>query len=309
MKKKILLFTAVAGFSYLIFSSYAAGPATAGWSCTGAESDNSNPVGCSAAGNSCHGAAGAPTTNIAVTISLDYMGAPVTQYIGGHTYVVKIAGINNGTTNQPYYGFQLTAIKGSTGSLASPVNAGTWASTGLPASTAYKPALAGSYLCNLVEHSTPIPATTGTGGNGSTYVDSFTWTAPAIGTGTISFFGALNAVNHNGVQDAGDLWNTAQLTVTELNTTSVANIETTAGFKAFPNPFSGNLNLQIDNAPTGTYSIKAFDLTGKCVANELIEINGTSQLNSVNTSNWIPGIYQVIAENAGTRFSTTVVKQ
>jgi len=67
----------------------------------------------------------------------------------------------------------------------------------------------------MVEQSTRINATTGTGGAGTTYEESFTWTAPSFGTGTVSFWGVLNAVNANGNNDSGDKWNTATLVVNE----------------------------------------------------------------------------------------------
>jgi hypothetical protein len=307
MKKRILLFTAIAGMCYLIFCSYQTGPGANGYECTGAETDGGNPTGCSAGASTCHGAPNNPTASIGVSIALDSAGIPMHYYTGGVTYKVKITGTNGSTDSLPRFGIQMGAIKGTTTS-ATPVNAGTWSST-TPANTHYTPA--GSFfLVNVVEHSSPLLPTTGTGRTGSTIVDSFTWTAPPAGTGLISIWGAVNAVNFNTVADAGDLWNTAHIVIPEGRASlSVASVAEDMNIKAFPNPTTGNLNLHLDNAQPGAYALQVIGLNGSTFVNQNIEVNSVSQATVINTGNWAPGLYSVVVEKDGIRKTTLVVKQ
>ena len=317
MKKRILLFTTVAAMGYLIFTSYATGPGIHGYDCTGAETGSGNPTGCSATGVACHGSVGSPTTGITVTLELDSAGVTTSStatgtghYKPGFTYTVKITGVNTTTNTLPKFGFQVCAIKGST-AVVSPINVGTLQSTGLPAGLQYTPGPGGSmgFIANVVEHSMSLSPTTGTGGNGTTYVESFTWTAPIAGTGTVSLWAALNAVNNvpPDVADAGDKWNTNHLILNEIVPSSVANVTNNINVSAFPNPVSNNLNLQFNNAQQGKYSIQVFDLSGRCISNESLELN-SNQVTNINTGNWTPGLYQVVIQKEGISQIVRVVK-
>jgi Secretion system C-terminal sorting domain len=301
MKKRILLVTAISGLIYLTISSYKAGPANNGYDCTGAETGLGNPAGCST-GTGCHGTSA--TTGITVAIELDSAGIPTTHYKAGMTYTVKIKGTNTTANTLPKFGFQLGVIKGTTAA-TTPLNAGTWATTGLPTSTRYSAASPGNYVLNIVEHSSAIVATTGTGATGSTYVESLSWTAPVSGTGPISIWGALNAVNANN-SESGDFWNTNHVTINEwVSTASVATVVSGINLKAYPNPVANTLNLQIENA--GSYSVQVFDVSGKSIANQHIELNG-GQSTNINSSDWAPGMYFVVVEKDGARQVVPVVK-
>jgi len=317
MKKRILLFTMVAGIGYLVLSSHSAGPAgSASYDCSGADvnSSSGNPTGCST-GSGCH----STTATAGITLVLELDSAGVTSsttasgtghYKPGFTYTVKITGTNTTANSLPKFGFQVAATKGATAATV-PVNAGTLQSTGLPTGVHYvaAPGTTATFFANVVEHDMANAATTGGGATGSTYVESFTWTAPAAGTGVVSLFAALNAVNGIHGADAGDLWNTAQLVLNELPaSTSVASVATNISLKAFPNPVINNMSLQMDNTQPGTYSLLVFDMTGKTITTETIVVNGTSYVSNINTSNWLPGNYHVVVEKDGTRQVIPVVK-
>ncbi|MBS1586169.1 MAG: T9SS type A sorting domain-containing protein [Bacteroidetes bacterium] len=212
MKKRNVTFFLALGISYLAFVSYKTGPANNGYDCTGAETGLGNPTGCAGAG--CHG--NTATTGITLAVEVDTVGGtPVTQYKPGVTYTIKISGTNTTANILPKYGFQAAVIKGSA-AVQTPVNAGTLQQAGLPAGVAYRSASPGNYVCNIVEHSSPLNPTTGTGGNGTTYVQSFTWTAPAAGTGTVSVWAVLNAVNNDLTNSSADKWNTNHISLTEM---------------------------------------------------------------------------------------------
>lgn len=297
MKKRVLLFSLAAAMGAIGFSSYQTGPAQNGYDCTGAETGLGNPTGCG--GGGCH-STGA-TANIGVVIKVDSANnTAVTKYVGGMTYTVTITGTNNGSTTLSKFGFQTAAITGSV-AVSSPTNAGTWQQTGLPTGTHYRAAQGGAYVCNIVEHSTPNSATTGAGGNGSTYVRSYTWTAPAAGTGTVSIWGALNAVNGNGNADNSDLWNTTHIVLTEeAATNAVANV-TANDVKVYPNPVHGTLNIELANTNS---TVNVYSLNGQLMTTQTV----AAQHTSINTGNWANGMYEVEIVNGNSRHISTIVK-
>lgn len=207
--KKLLLLPLVAILVYVGLSSYSAGyAASTGSELTGATG---------AAGCSCH-AMGTTTT---VALELDSAGFAVTHYIAGHSYTIKITGTNTSTTaSLPKFGFEVACVSATGAGTASATNAGTLATTGLPALCQNSPA--GSI--NVVEQSGSIPATSGTGGSGTTYVESIPWTAPTTaGSGSIKIYGVLNAVNGTG-SSSGDKYNYTNVTITELVVPTLAPI-------------------------------------------------------------------------------------
>lgn len=211
MKKKLILLP-IAGMLCYVLSSYSSGPGTSVGDRTGATPATS---GCSVSGG-CH--APSATTSTGVTLELyDATGTTLvtTGYVGGTAYKIRLKGVNTSTTvtNLKKFGFQVSAVKTSSTS----TNEGTLA------------AVAGCHLgtyggISIVEHSSALTPATGTGGTGTTYVvPDIPWTAPATGTGSVTVFAVLNAVNGDGGDDAGDKWNTTTLVLPEA-TSSVAPI-------------------------------------------------------------------------------------
>ena len=293
MKKKILLLSIGGSLSILVLSSYHGGAgASGGYDCTGAETGLSNPAGCS-----CHGSSA--TTTVLVNIELDSAGVATTHYKGGMTYTVKMTGSNSSGLTK--YGFQLGSINGSA-AVTTPTNTGTWSTTSLPASTQYSPAQAGNFVLNMVEQSATI-STSGT------FSETFTWTAPTTGTGTISFWAVLNAVNGNG-GTSGDKWNITHVSIPEwVPGVSVQNVADNISINVFPNPVVNTMNIQLSNMQQGTYNLTAFDLTGRTVSNENFAVSGSEYAASINTNNWQAGIYQVVLSNDNMRKVVSIVKQ
>ena len=197
MKKNFILLPLLGVFAYVLFSSYAAGPGATVGDRTGA----SGTPGC-ATGPGCH--ASVATTSTTIAIQLFNGSTPVAGYTGGGSYTIRITGTNTGSTSLPRFGFQVAVVKPG----ATPVNEGTLS------------AITGTHLgtytgINIVEHSMALAATTGTGGSGTTYQVDIPWTAPVTGTGSVTVYTVLNAVNFNGVADPGDLWNNTSLAIPE----------------------------------------------------------------------------------------------
>jgi len=298
MKKKILVLLSISGLCIITLSSYHNGAASSGYDCTGAESagvgNYANPTGCTT--GSCHGTAA--TSTVGVTIELDSAGVPTTHYKGGITYTVKIMG-NNGTGNTlTKYGFQLACLKG-TASTSSNADAGTWASTGLPATTHLVAPSTYTQL-TVMEQSNTISF------SGTTMSESFNWTAPAVGTGNISFWGVVNFVNGNGGADAGDKFNTANLQVSEWPQSSlVANLSNNNALKAYPNPCNNSLNIQVPENTNGeNFQLSVFDMQGK-----LVETLQISQSTVLNTQSWKSGMYFISLNSSTSHIAATVIKQ
>ncbi len=233
MKKKFVLSVLATAVFYVALTSYSSQPATGGVDGTGATG---------AGGCSCHGGMAA---GITLAIELDSAGVPVTRYVGGHAYTIKITGTNTTTSNLPGFGFELTVVKNTGAGSASAINAGTLASTGLPASCVNDVLSGGSI--NMVEQLNTIAATTGTGTTGSTYSETIAWTAPAAGTGTVKIYGVINAVNGTG-GTGGDKWNNGNVTITEEVAPTVSPITGTAIVCA------GSTTTLADATPGGTWS-------------------------------------------------------
>lgn len=117
--------------------------------------------------------------------------APVTAYVPGGSYTFRIT--MNKTTGNPQYGFQTTAA-----TTASSANINNWGA--LPVNT-HNELVSGR---NYVEQSTRL--TSG--------IINIPWTAPAKGSGSVTFWTAGNIVNANG-NDGGDQPVNTNLVITE----------------------------------------------------------------------------------------------
>lgn len=115
-----------------------------------------------------------------ITELLDVNNASVAAYIPGASYNFRIT--LNKTMGTPQYGFQTTAA-----TTASATNINNWGA--LPANT-HNQLVSGR---NYVEHSTRLAAG----------IISIPWTAPAKGTGSVTFWTAGNLVNGTG-SSSGD---------------------------------------------------------------------------------------------------------
>jgi trimeric autotransporter adhesin len=195
MKKKFILLPFVGALIYIVSSGYSYGPGSGGaGDLTGAHTGS---TGCS-----CHNASA--TTSTTVAIELDSAGIQVFQYIGGHSYTIKLTGTQTSSSfTLPRFGYQLSVVSTGTttsrGTLSAPSGSHTATASGT----------------TVVEHSSTLLATSGSGGSGTTYVVNIPWTAPTTGTGCVTIYAVVNAVNYNGSDDAGDKWNNSSLTISE----------------------------------------------------------------------------------------------
>ncbi len=81
-------------------------------------------------------------------------------------------------------------------------------------------------------------------GNSKTWM--FDWTAPAEGTGNVTFYGAFNAANGNG-NNTGDVIYTSSLAVPEASSSTTGTDEEflTKNIKLYPNPANEIINVDL----------------------------------------------------------------
>ncbi len=146
MKKILILFPLVGATIYFSLTSSASGPGlTVG---AGGRTGATGPPGCG--GTGCHKAV--PSNEIIASLQLyDATGTTVmTSYTPGTLYLVRLTGINVGSTALNWFGFQLTAVKN-----GSPyVSLGTFTAT----TTTHVGIYGG---INIVEHSSTLASTSG----------------------------------------------------------------------------------------------------------------------------------------------------
>ncbi|MBS1686706.1 MAG: hypothetical protein JSS76_18345 [Bacteroidetes bacterium] len=103
MKHKITLLT-FSAFVAVLLCSYRPGPAhDAGANCTGSDGGT---TACGGAG--CH--TSSLSSSLGTTLEFDSAGTPVTSYVPGGSYTVKITATNATGSTLPKFGFQLVSI-------------------------------------------------------------------------------------------------------------------------------------------------------------------------------------------------------
>lgn len=290
MKKQIVLFTAVAGLIYLSLSSYRSGPGLNGENRTGAMNSTTN-----CGGGGCHGGASANTT---VSIIVDSTGnVPVTSYVPGMTYTIVVNGSN--TSSLPNFGFQFTAVKG-TG--ASQTDAGTFGTT-LPTGVRKTSSVQSGTLTFIENKQSIVAAAAGY------YTASFTWTAPAAGTGNVTMYCTLNAVDGNGSENSADKSGNTSVVLTEQVATSAASVEKTIAVRAYPNPVVNNLNIAVENAKPGIYHLAVVDVSGRNIEDREININTADYSLPVNANGWARGTYLLHLTNGSDMKVIPIIKQ
>jgi hypothetical protein len=287
MKKKILLFTAIAGIGYISFSSYSSGPALNGQNCTGVNASATSCAGTSG----CHNAGGTTTGD---SIRVDSAGGvAVNRYVAGLTYTVTVTGWTTGT--QTKFGFQFAAVRGTSPTQS---QAGTFGGLG---GGIVKHTLSS---IDYVEHSSTINAGT------SAFTKTFTWTAPVAGSGNVGMYLTVNAVNGNGSDDLGDVSKNVQKMLTELvSHAAVADIANAINVLAYPNPVANQLNVQFKEMVPDTYTLNLYDMTGRVLSSKQVEVSGASYITTINTANLATGIYHAVVEKDGNRQVINVVKE
>jgi uncharacterized protein YjdB len=102
--------------------------------------------------------------------------------------------------------------------------------------------------------------------------------------------------------------NTTQL-LNGNTTTEVNSLAATTETRLYPNPSTGNLNIQWSNQANGTASISIIDVTGREVFKSEVAIDHASGTTQINLGNLKDGMYLISVRSAGINLSNRLVIQ
>ena len=239
---------------------------------TGAPGDQALPNGTPITCNSCH-LASPITCSTAVSV-LDTAGNAVTQYKPGDKYTARVT-ITTLTGVPKGYGFQMIALRDN-------------GNTDLDGFSD-----PGNQTVNNYKIAT-IP-------NGRTYAEhdnvstpnifNVVWTAPAAGTGNITFYAAGNAVDKNGL-NSGDGSSVTTLKLNESGSVATHNpgAERIA-LQLWPNPASSVVYLSFLSPGAGNYQISVRDLSGTTVWSTAQQMPAGEQQIEIPAAGWGAGVY------------------
>lgn len=191
-------------------------------------SNNNGKTGVSTSGcGSCHG----NTAKAATIISTTFDGGALTSYTPGQKYAVELT-LSNSTSTLVNAGFDAAFTKG----VISNALSGT--------------AISSSKL--EIYHTTPKNLTSGT------VKWTFDWTAPAAGSGSVTFNIAGNVCNGDNKDNSSDAWNKSSLTLTEGGASTalaptISNINTS---NVLTTSASVNAKVNANNSATTTLLVE-----------------------------------------------------
>ena len=230
--KFIYTFFGLVAFGLLALSNSSGRASFSGQGATTAPGDGTVCSSCHNGGN--YGA------SVNVRLKDKVSGETVTEYTPNETYDVEVI---VGTTTAPGgYGFQVIALKDTDNSSVS-----TWANNVTP-NTKFKTIGSRQYF----EQANVLPD--------SIMVSE--WTAPAAGTGSVTFYAAGNAVNGTGTS-ANDQAVTNEFTFTESTTSTSSLTKMGIRMNTFPNPTIDVLNLSLEMNASKELTINIYNLEGK----------------------------------------------
>lgn len=270
-KHSFLAVSAVLAALVVVLSSNSNGRATQG------NAGNTGAPGENTCGQ-CHGGGsfGTITPTIQIFEGGVGIGNPVTQYTPGVTYNMAVVVANS--SGQPNgYGFQMTAL---TADGNQPLSGYSDLASNVKQKTLTVGPQAGR---TYVEHD----------GVTTNNVFAFSWTAPESGTGTVNFFASGNVVNLNNASSFDNVGATS-LSLPEVSTVNVANLETEVSVKSFPNPCVDRLTIE---AASVISHVVVVGTDGRIVAEQFPQ----SPRTQLDASAWASGIYMAtITSQEGT---------
>ncbi|MCB0704801.1 MAG: T9SS type A sorting domain-containing protein [Saprospiraceae bacterium] len=248
---------------------------------TGAPNDNPTNRTC----QNCHNG----SSSIQVTLDIEFINSEeqlVSSYLPGETYSVKVRVNSVGNTAPSKHGFQMVALSEG----LTPIN--NWSNPGSGIQT--------TTLSNgrtYVEHLTPSVSNT----------FEVSWTAPAEGTGDITFYSCGNGVNGND-DDSGDSAAKTQLTITEgSGSVSAKDVPDEPSFDLFPVPATEMIYLDLPASLSGNVQISILDLSGRAITSAKYVIQ-ENERQAINISALPLGLYFIRVQTPERSLSKQFVK-
>ena len=231
--------------------------------------------------SNCHTGGNFSTTTYQIEL-LDSSNNPVSSYIPGYVYTLRGSfSTPTGNPRPTRYGFQVVSLVGTN----TTYNAWSNASTNARIASA-------SNGRSYTEHRGPSSSGTYT----------VNWTAPVVGTGSVTFYSASNGVNLNS-GTSGDNGYATQLTITENISTDLIDLNEVSEFNLYPNPVQKELFISSSKPIIGELMI--FDQTRKVVRSRQF----VSSSIFVNMEDLPNGLYFLqLVDQSGNRINMKVVK-
>ncbi|GEM_PF-244788 len=292
MKHHTLYTLFALSFALFIWSASSGGRATvAGEGNTGAPGDATTANGAPKTCVTCHSSSSTMSVSLQITV-LDDNDEAITSYEPGQTYKVRVA--VTPTMGMPQrYGFQMVALQAPEGQNGPALN-DSWANPSDNAKIAQA-----SNGRKYVEQKAPS----------STNEFSVDWTAPAAGSGPVTFYACGNGVNNNG-SNSGDAAACTTLSLSESAVNAAEEVEVNTNRSPLaiaPNPYSGgSLSLWAPFIHDGQAVLTIFDYMGKQIAQYPIQID--HQQGQITLSNLPAGVFLLTLQQSNTMYATRLVK-
>ena len=257
---------------------------------TGAPGDETNSNGSAKTCQTCHNT----SSTIQVSLDIEVMnegGDVVTEYIPEQTYDVKVTVNSLGTETPGGYGFQLLCLKAPLNQ-----NGDNWDAFGNPGDNV-RIAVTSSNGRQYAEHKGPS----------SSNEFMVEWTAPAVGTGTITLYSCGNGVNLND-ESGGDHAACNQLQLTEGELIATKDLVDFVSLNIFPNPVDDVLNFEINSQVSGTYDVRIYNLFGQLVQTDQIDLNVGNNSKYLNVNGLEEGSYLLQVANGEKMTTRKIVK-
>ncbi len=199
-------------------------------------------VSCNASGCHTGHALNSGTGSVVITAAT----MPNWEYNPGQVYPISVTVAQSGIS---LFGIGFEALK------SNGANGGTLAITNSAQTKILNKTISGNVRSNVVH-------TLNGGASSASHTFTFNWTAPATGTGNVTFYVSGNAANGNG-SESGDYIYTASQVVSQT-TTALNDINAFAGsVNVFPNPVSEKINVHFALSEPGTVEMDLVGMDGK----------------------------------------------
>ncbi len=214
---------------------------------------------------------------VQVTMSIDVLDGDGNSVVAdgyepGTTYDV-VASVNVADGMPSGYGFQMVALNAAEGQNGNSVN--TWSS---PADNVQISSVTTGR--DYAEHK----------GVSTSNEFRVKWTAPAEGSGTVTFYTCGNGVNTNG-ETGGDAAACNSLVFTEAMTSSTTQVDDVLEISIFPNPAIDVVQLQTVSPNAGNYDLVITDVLGRRVYEESFRMPQGTATSPLDVSQLGTGAY------------------
>ena len=136
--------------------------------------------------------------------------------------------------------------------------------------------------------------TAGNSGSTGSKSWSFDWTAPAIGSGLVTFYANVNASNGNGSSNGDQIFN-GSVSYQEASGVGFETVSSST-FEIFPNPSNAGYFV-VKGVSAGVHQVNVFDVQGKLVLSQQQAV----EMQTISTNGLEKGVYFVSVEGEQSR--------